>query len=285
MAGMELQLADKVVLITGASGGIGRALAEAFAAEGARLALLGFRQLDALRGWLDRRPWREQALALRADLTRPDEVRRAFADAAARLGRLDACVANAGRWPDEDRSLDEIPAERMRATLDDNLFSAIWTAAAFFAELRARGPRPDGHEASLVFIGSTAGRFGERGRVDYSIAKAGMLGLVRTLKHEIVALDPFGRVNMVEPGWTATPMARAALAQDGAIERVVRTMPLRQIARPEDIARAVVFLCSPAAARHVSGETLTVAGGMEGRVRWEAEEVDPTAVRRRLDEA
>jgi 3-oxoacyl-[acyl-carrier protein] reductase len=280
---MDLQLEDKVVLITGASGGIGRALAEAFAGEGARLALLGFRRREELRAWAAERPWRDRALTLGADLTKPAEVEAAFRDAGARFGRIDACVANAGVWPSGDLRLDELSEERLRSTIDANLFGAIWTARAFFSALREHGPRPDGHGASLVFIGSTAGRFGERGHVDYSVSKAGMYGLVRTLKNEIVALDPYGRVNLVEPGWTATAMARGTLGRAGLIEQVVRTMPLRQIARPEDIARAVVVLSSPAASRHVSGETLTVAGGMEGRVQWEAAQVDADAVRRRLD--
>jgi 3-oxoacyl-[acyl-carrier protein] reductase len=117
------------------------------------------------------------------------------------------------------------------------------------------------------------------------VSKTGLYGLLRSLKNEIVTLDPYGRVNLVEPGWTATEMARPTLEQPGRVERIVRTMPLRQIARPADIARAVVFLCSPLAARHISGETLTVAGGMEGRVVWESDQVDAPAVRRRIDEA
>jgi 3-oxoacyl-[acyl-carrier protein] reductase len=65
---------------------------------------------------------------------------------------------------------------------------------------------------------------------------------------------------------------------------VLRTTPVRQLARPEDVARAVVFLSSPALARHVSGEILTVAGGMEGRVQWDPDQIDPAQVRARLDE-
>ena len=280
---MDLQLQDHVVLITGASGGIGRALAEAFAAEGARLVLHGLRQFDGLREWLARQPWRERALAVRADLTRPAEADAAFAEAAGRFGRVDACVANAGAWPTTDLPIDEVPEERMRATVEANLMSAIWTARAFFASLRRTGPRADGRGASLVFSGSTAGRHGERGRVDYSLSKAGLYGLVRTLKNEIVALDPYGRVNMVEPGWTATPRALRELEKPEVVRRVLRTMPVRQIARPVDIARAVLFLSSPTA-RHVSGEVLRVAGGMEGRVQWEPGQIDAAAVRRRIDE-
>ena len=129
--------------------------------------------------------------------------------------------------------------------------------------------------------GSTAGRFGERGHADYAAAKAGLLGLARSLKNEIVALDPYGRVNVVEPGWTVSDMTRANLHEPGVLEGVVRTMALRQLARPVDVARTVAFLLSPAA-RHVSGEVVGVAGGMEGRVLWERDDVDAQAVRRRL---
>ena len=75
-------------------------------------------------------------------------------------------------------------------------------------------------------------------------------------------------MNLVEPGWTVTPMAEATLEASDAIDAVTRTMPLRRVASPADVAAAVLYLASPALARHVSGETITVAGGMEGRVLW-----------------
>ena len=77
-------------------------------------------------------------------------------------------------------------------------------------------------------------------------------------------------------------MAEAALEVEGSIEKVCATMPLRQLARPDDVARAVVFLSSPVLARHLSGEILTVAGGMEGRQLWSADAIDPAVVRSRL---
>ncbi|NMC70776.1 MAG: SDR family oxidoreductase [Myxococcales bacterium] len=279
---MDLQLADKVVLVTGASGGIGRAIAEAFAGEGARLALFGNTRARELEDWVRDRGLAGRASVAAVELTRPEAVEAAFDEALRRHGRLDACVACAGVWPPETGRLDELPVERVRRTIEIDLLGTVWTARAFLRVLARTGPRPDGHGASLVLIGSTAGRFGEAGHADYAAAKAALRGLALSLKNEIVALDPYARVNVVEPGWTVTAMARAALADPASVARVVRTMPLRQLGRPEDVARAVVLLASPAAARHVSGEFLTVAGGMEGRVRWEAAEVDPAAVRARL---
>ncbi len=280
---MDLGLADTTVLITGAGGGIGRALAEEFAVEGSRLALHGRSSFRAIGESILRRGWRDRAIALPGDVTRPAEMEDLLARAAARFGRVDVVVANAGVWPPEDLRLDQQGEERLRRTIEVNLLGAIWTARAFFRCLARTGPRSDGRGACLIFIGSTAGRFGERGHVDYSAAKAGLYGLVRSLKNEIVALDPYGRVNMVEPGWTVTEMARESLAAPEAVRDVLRTTPVRQLARPRDIARAVVFLASPRAARHITGEIVTVAGGMEGRVQWSPEEIDPDAVRRRLD--
>lgn len=281
---IEAALDGKVVLVTGAAGGIGWSVAEAFAAEGASLLLTANDHAEALESAVAAASFRERALACRADVTRPSELERAVAAGLRRFGRLDACVVSAGIWPSEDLRLDEMPEQRLRRTVEVNLLGALWTVRAFFGALARTGPRADGQGASVTLIGSTAGRFGERFHVDYSVSKAALRGAVLSLKNEIVLIDPFGRVNMVEPGWTVTAMAESSLAGPGAIERVLRTTPVRQLARPEDIARAVLFLSSPALARHVTGEILTVAGGMEGRVQWRSEEIDPERVRSRLSE-
>lgn len=276
---MDLGLSGKVVLITGASGGIGQALADGFAAAGARLVLHAHTNADALA-----RHARAGAHVITCDVADAAALDRAVDDAVAAVGRLDVCVANAGIWPPEAVPLHELDERRIRRVLETNLFGAMFTARAFLRALARTGPRRDGHGASLAFIGSTAGRFGERGHAEYAVSKAGLHGLVRTLKNEIVALDPYARVNLVEPGWTVTPMARPALADPAVIERALATMPLRQLARPVDVANAVLFLASPTMSRHVSGEVLTVAGGMEGRRQWEPGEVGTAAVLRRLDD-
>lgn len=278
---MDSGLADKVVLVTGASGGIGRALVDAFAEEGASLALVGNTRADELERRVRERGLSERALVLAADVADPDAIDGAMQRARERFGRVDACVANAGVWPAPHRHAGELEPERVRATIGVNLLGALWTARAFLRALAASGPRADGDGAALVFTGSTAGRFGEAGHADYAASKAGLTGLVLSLKNELARIDPFGRVNLVEPGWTVTEMARAALEDDGLVRRVVRTMALRQLGRAADVARAVVWLCSPRLARHVSGQTITVAGGMEGRLLWDEGEVDPAAVRAR----
>jgi 3-oxoacyl-[acyl-carrier protein] reductase len=282
---MDLQLSDKVVLVTGASGGIGRALAEAFAAEGARLVLHGHDHAEDLEAWRARQPWAERALTATGDVSDPGAMEAVVTAGTERWGRLDVAIANAGIWIPGDVGLATLDTERIRRTMDVNLFGSFWTARAFLAALATAGPRADGHGACLIFIGSTAGRFGEKGHSDYAASKAGLYGLVRTLKNEIVDLDPFGRVNMIEPGWTVTHMARPALEQPGALERVVTTMPLRQLARAADIARTAVVIASPYASRHLTGQVVTVAGGMEGRTLWSPDDVDAAAIRRRIAEA
>ena len=280
---MDLQLTDKVVWITGASGGIGRALAHAFAAEGARLALHAGRNLERLENWVADQPWRDNAICHAADLTDHAALEGAARSIQLHWGRIDACVANAGVWPPANTPLHAMAPERLQKTLDIDLLGPLYTARAFLGALAETGPRNDGQGASLLFIGSTAGRFGERDHVDYAAAKAGLFGVVQTLKNEIVELDPFGRVNLVEPGWTVTHMAKPALDVPGAVTRAVRTMSLRQLARAKDIAHTCLALTSPALSRHTSGQTVTVAGGMEGRLLWDRDAIDEDAIRRRLD--
>jgi 3-oxoacyl-[acyl-carrier protein] reductase len=246
---METGLAGKRVLVTGASGGIGGACARAFAAEGAEVVAHYHRG-------------RERAEALGdvqlvgADLTQEEDVGRMFAEA----GRLDVCAAVAGVWPSEDVPVWELSLERWRATLDANLTATFLTARAFLREVERNGT------GSLVLVGSTAGMFGEAGHADYAAAKSAILvGLLLSLKNEITRIAPLARVNAVAPGWTESPMTRG-LVDEERILAVSRTMALRKVARPEDVARQVVVLASDELSGHVTGQVVTVAGGMEGRV-------------------
>jgi 3-oxoacyl-[acyl-carrier protein] reductase len=244
---VDLGLAGKRALVTGASGGIGQAVARTLAAEGADVVAHFHRNADAARALAEE----VGGIAVGADLRDEDEVAALFADA----GPLELCVANAGVWPSEDVPVAELPLERWRATLDGNLTATFLTARAFALGL-AGGP------GALVLIGSTAGRFGEAGHADYAAAKAAIgHGLLLSLKNELAP----ARVNAVAPGWTVSPMTEASLT-DAVVERVTATMPLRKVASAEDVARTVAWLCSDAAAGHVTGELVTVAGGMEGRL-------------------
>ncbi len=272
---MDLGLKGRTAFVTGASGGIGRAIAEGFAAEGSNVVCHAFRGGKTLKAWLAKQPWKDRALAVEADARRPAELEGAWGAARERFKRIDICVANAGARPAASARLDEAGEERIRETIESSLLVSVWTARAFMASLA----KTKGDVSALLFIGSTAAVFGERGYADYATAKAGLVGLMMTLKNEIVALDPRGRVNLLVPGWTATHVDRPELSNLDLLRRVAQTMPLRQVARAEDIAKAAVWLCSPAA-RHVSGQSITVAGGMEGRVLWQPQDIDPETIRR-----
>jgi 3-oxoacyl-[acyl-carrier protein] reductase len=254
---VETGLAGKGVLVTGASGGIGAACARAFAAEGARVAVHYHRGEERARevaAVLDGAP------VLQADLTDEHEVDRLFAAARSALGRIDVCAAVAGVWPSQDVPVWELPLERWENTLRQNLTSSFLTARGFLREVERNG------HGSLVLVGSTAGLVGEAGHADYAAAKSAILGgLLLSLKNEVARVAPRARVNAVAPGWTETPMTRGHV-DPATVRKVTRTMALRKIAAADDVARQVVVLASDELSGHVTGQVVTVAGGMEGRV-------------------
>src|SRR5437867_2556132 len=272
---MKTDLAGKVVVVTGASGGLGAAIATQFAAEEAKL-VLHYRRSRENAEALRRKLRRSDSIIVRADLTKELEVRRLFAETLKRFGRVDTLVANAGSWESRDIPLHMMSLRQWRQTLDNVLTSAFLSMREFF-RLVARQKR-----GNALLIASTAGVFGEAGHADYASAKSAMaFGLTRSLKNEIVRLAPHtpdycgGRINCVCPGWTVVPRNAAKLNDAVAIRKVTATMALPQLARPGDIANAVVFLSSDSLSRHITGQTLVVAGGMDGRLLWGPEEVAP----------
>ena len=249
---METGLEGKRVLVTGASGGIGAACARAFAAEGAEVVVHFFRsreRADVVAAEIGGAP------VVGADLTNEADVDRLFVEA----GRLDVCAAVAGVWPSANEPVWELSLERWEETVRANLTATFLTARGFL-----RGVAEQGH-GSLVLVGSTAGIFGEAGHADYAAAKSAILhGLLLSLKNEVVRVAPRARVNAVAPGWTVSPMTRGHLDEE-LVRGITRTMPLRKVAEPEDVARQVVVLASDELSGHVTGQVIVVAGGMEGR--------------------
>lgn len=266
---MQAGLEGGVVLITGASGGIGAATARAFAAEGARLVLHYNSNQDsaeALARELD-----VDTLVVQADVSDERSVDAMYAAALGRFSRLDALVVNAGIWIADEVPVHAMTLSQWRRTIDADLTGAFLSCRGFLRHL-ADTPHD---AASIVFVASTAALFGEENHADYSAAKAAMAyGMTRSLKNEIVRIVPRGRVNCVCPGWVNTPMASASMEDPTAIPRVTATMALQKIAQPEDVARAIVFLSSPDLAGHLSGTIMPIAGGMEGRWLHQAKNSD-----------
>ena len=246
---METGLAGRSVLVTGGSGGIGGACVRAFIGEGARVVAHYHRG-------------RERAetvgadAIVQADLTREDEVEAMFEQ----VGPVEICAAVAGVWPSEDVPVRDLTLERWERTLRENLTATFLTARGFLR----RGGR------TLVLVGSTAGVFGEAGHADYAAAKSAIVyGLLLSLKNEAVRDEPLARVNAVAPGWTESPMTRGHVDPE-RVRAVSRTMALRKVAQPEDVAAQVVVLASDALSGHITGQVVVVAGGMEGRTVHES---------------
>jgi len=273
---MNTALADKVVLITGASGGIGSAIARKFAAEGAKLALHYRRsrsQINALCQDLNQ----SDSFLVQADLSKEAQVKRLFAKTLNHFGRIDTLIANAGSWVTADVPLNRMSVRQWQQTLDGVLTTTFLTVREFFRIVAKQ------KQGNAVLISSTAGVFGEAGHADYASGKSAIAyGLTRSLKNEITRLAPHrrdycgGRINCICPGWTIVPRNKAKLNDARTVKKVVATMALPQIARPDDIAHAAVFLSSDALARHITGQTLVIAGGMEGRLLWQLSEIDPS---------
>lgn len=249
------------MLVTGAAGGIGRALMRKLIESRAE-PWLHYRSSEGPARELAAELGLREARLVRADLRREDEVVAMFdrTDGDEPAG-VRSIVVNAGVWPTQDVTIRDMDFAQWKATLASNLDSAFLCCREFLRRLP-----DDADDPSIVLIGSTSGRFGEEGHGDYSSSKAAMRGLMLTLKNEIVRRHPLGRINLVSPGWVATPMAEPALADRRVVDRVTSTMALRKVASPEDVARAVLFFLSSSEAGHVSGQELLVAGGMEGRL-------------------
>jgi len=253
---MDTGLAGTRVLVTGATGGIGGEIVRAFGAEGARVAVhhrSGAARAAELAASCDGVP-------LAADLTVESEVDALVAGAVSALGGLEVLVANAGKYPQQAEPLWRLDPARWRATLAANLDAPFLTCRAFLRHVASTGV------GTVVLVGSTAARFGEADHADYAAAKAALTGLALSLKNEIVRIAPAGRVNVVAPGWTVTERNADAVADPDVVAARTATMPLAKLGRPADVAAAAVVLASDRLSGHVSGEVVTVAGGMEGRL-------------------
>jgi 3-oxoacyl-[acyl-carrier protein] reductase len=254
---MDTGLKGTAAVVTGGAGGIGTAVCRAFAAEGARVVV----HYHSSRDEAERLASEIGGVALGADLRSPDEADRLFSEAVQALGRVDTAVANAGYWPRQDVAVWDLDPRRWADTIDSNLTATFLTARAFLRHAATTG------SGALVLVGSTAGLFGEAGHADYAAAKGAIVtGLLLSLKNEVARIGETIRVNAVAPGWTVTPMIGDKGTDEDHRARVTATMALKKLGTPEDVAAQVVVLSSPVLSGHVTGQVVTVAGGMEGRL-------------------
>jgi 3-oxoacyl-[acyl-carrier protein] reductase len=267
---MDANLSNRVALVTGASGGIGSEIVRALVREGARVVAHFSEHGD--RAEKLAHELGASCVPLGADLTLEADVERLFAEIEAGLSPPEILIAAAGHWPEEDAPLTRMTLKQWNETLSVNLTSAFLCCREFLRYVE----RHKIVDPAIVLVGSTAGIFGEAGHADYAAAKAGLLyGLARSLKNEICTVARRGRVNVVAPGWTLTEATDKEFTDKNKVRRVLQTIPLRKIGRAHDAAMTAVYLASSHLSGHVSGQIVTVSGGMEGRVLYAPEEVDP----------
>jgi len=239
-------LTGQTALVTGASGGIGGAIARALHRQGATVALAGTRTpiLEALAAELG-----ERAHPLTADLADPEAANKVVRDAEAALGQIDILVNNAGIT--RDTLALRMNDEDWQAVLDLNLTAAFrLSRAALRGMVRRRHGR-------IICIASIVGITGNPGQANYAAAKAAMIGMAKSLAAEVATRGI--TVNCLAPGMIATAMTDK-LNEDQR-SRILAAIPMARLGAPDDIAVAAIYLASAEAA-YVTGQTLHVNGGM-----------------------
>jgi 3-oxoacyl-[acyl-carrier protein] reductase len=242
------KLSDRVAIVTGASRGIGRAVALALAAEGANVVVNYARSSEAA----------EQvvaiiteaggkALALQADVSQPEQVDALVKETMDKFSRVDVLVNNAGIT--RDTLLLRMKPEDWQAVIDLNLTGVfLCTRAVSKIMLKQRAGR-------IVNIASVAGQMGNPGQANYSAAKAGVIGFTKTVAKELASRGV--TVNAVAPGFIATDMT-----QDLKSDEILKYIPLGRYGQPEEVAGMVRFLAADPAAAYITGQVFNVDGGM-----------------------
>jgi 3-oxoacyl-[acyl-carrier protein] reductase len=247
---MQINLKDKVALVTGASRGIGRAIAMTLAGAGA-LVVVNYKSntaaaddvvsvIAAAEG---------RAAAIQADISEPVEVERLFKEMLDRYGKVDILVNNAGIT--RDTLLLRMKEEDFDAVLQTNLRGVyLCTKAVLRPMTKARSGR-------IVNITSVVGLMGNAGQANYAAAKAGIIGFTKAAAREMASRNI--TVNAVAPGYIETELT--GVLSETVRQAILENVPLGRLGQPQDVANLVCFLASDAAG-YITGQTLTVDGGM-----------------------
>jgi len=239
-------LSGKKALVTGASGGLGGAIARALHGQGATVALSGTKvaALEELAASLG-----ERSHVLPADLADPAASDKLVADAEAAMGQLDILVNNAGLT--RDAIAIRLSDEDWQKVMEVNLTSGFRLARAALRNMMRR------RWGRIIGIGSVVAHTGNPGQANYAAAKAGMVGMTKALAAEVASRNI--TVNVVAPGFIVTAMTDKL--NDAIKQRLLDHIPVKRMGQPADVAGAVVYLASEEAS-YVTGQTLHVNGGM-----------------------
>jgi len=243
-------LKDKVAIVTGSSRGIGKAIALELARQGAKVVVNYQSSASAAEEVVARIvEGGSQAIAVQADVSRTGEAERLAQAALEAFGTVDILVANAGIA--RDTLLIRMSEDDWDAVLDTNLKGAFFCAKAVQRMmLRKRAGR-------IILIGSVVGLAGNVGQANYAAAKAGLIGLGRTLAKELGSRGI--TVNIVAPGFIQTAMT--ASLSDEMVAQAIGRIPLGRLGQPEDVAAVVAFLASDAAG-YLTGQVIGIDGGL-----------------------
>jgi len=232
---------ERVVVVTGGSRGVGAGIVAAFAEAGAHVVTCGRHEATV-----------EDAVFMTADVRKPADAERVVAKAVERFGRLDVLVNNAGGAPHAMAA--EASPRFVEAVVNLNLLAPLWCAVSAH---KVMAVQEDG--GSIINVSSVSGLRPSPGASAYAAAKAGLINLTATLA---VEWAPLVRVNCVSAGLLDTGAGDEFYGGPGGLEKVAATVPLGRMGTPDDVARACLFLASPAAS-YVSGANLVLHGGGE----------------------
>ncbi len=246
-----LDLEGRVAIVTGASRGIGRAVAESLARNGAHVLINYVRDegaADEVKASVE--SFGAKSLTCKADVARTDEARMLVEKAKDYFGRVDFLICNAGVW--EGAPIEELGESLWDRVIEINLKGTWSICQATVPEMRRAG------FGRIVMVSSTAGQRGEAGFSNYAASKGGQISLMKSLASEL-APDRIN-VNAVAPGWVETEMCAKVLSNHEERRQIEESIPLGRVATPEEIALPIVFLCS-SWAKHITGEVLNINGG------------------------